>query len=112
MTVRYVYGILPLVAALCADKNDVHFLTILLTFSSDLVLVMAPEKDVNKKTARYVKELVLSKHCKKGYVPPNFTSLHSCERNFGFKYQIHTLCVGDCVVVWWCVVWGYKIDLF
>ena len=73
---------------------------------------MAPEKDVNKKTARYVKELVLSKHCKKGYVPPNFTSLHSCERNFGFKYQVHTLCVGDCVVVWWCVVWGYKIDLF
>merc|ERR1712179_86500 len=54
-------------------------------------LIMAPEKNVKKKTSRYVKELVLSKYCKKGAVPPNFTSLHSCERNFGFNYQDLTL---------------------
>ena len=58
---------------------------------------MAPGKDINKNTARYVKELVLSKHCKKGDVPPDFTSLHSCERNFGFNYQVHTL---RCVDSW------------
>ena len=48
---------------------------------------MAPQKNEKKKSDLYVKETLLFKHCKKGAVPSNFTSLSSCERNFGFKYH-------------------------
>ena len=53
---------------------------------------MAPEKDEKKITEQCVKEILLFKHCKIGDVPASFTSLHACERNFGFKYQVHIIC--------------------
>ena len=52
---------------------------------------MAPEKNHQKVADNYVKEALLFKHCKKGVVPASFTGLHSCERNFGFKYHVRYL---------------------
>ena len=49
---------------------------------------MAPGKDKKKNSERYVKELFLSKHCQKSLVPSGYIGLHSCERNFGMKYQV------------------------
>jgi hypothetical protein len=53
--------------------------------------IMAPEKSEEKRCDRFVKETLLFKHCKKGTIPGSFTSLHACERNFGFKYHVKTV---------------------
>jgi hypothetical protein len=49
---------------------------------------MAPEKNMKKRTDIFVKESLLFKYCKKGKIPASYTSLHACERNFGFKYSV------------------------
>ena len=49
---------------------------------------MAPGKNEKKNSSRYVKESILFKYCQKGLVPPSYTSLHACERNFGLKYSV------------------------
>ena len=49
---------------------------------------MAPQKNQKKLADQYVKESLLFKHCQKGVVPSSYIGLHSCERNFGFKYNV------------------------
>ena len=48
---------------------------------------MAPTKDEYKKKQQYHKESILFKYCKKGPIDSRMLGIHSCERNFGFKFS-------------------------
>ena len=52
---------------------------------------MAPTKKPGRAEEVFFKESFLFKHCQKGAVNPNFVSLHSCKRNFGFSYTDFSL---------------------
>ena len=67
---------------------------------------MAPTKEIKKKKETYLKEIILFKHCKKGFVPPSYIGIHSSARNFGFKFS--ELTIDETKLVIWGVRKGQQ----